>query len=153
MPLLERVTAKVTDRLPSMISPRLHALLEYASAAGFLLYASSVWERDQQVAISSAGCGLFVLVNSALTDYAERDSAKLSLDSHGRLDLGLAALIGTIPSLMGLNDKYDKRFFRVQAVALAALAGLTDFSRTGERKQLKNIEKTGRASSDRAMAA
>ncbi len=150
MPLLESITAKVADRLPTMIGSRAHALLECGIAGGFLLFALSAWKRDQRVAITSAGCGLFTLVNSALTDYsahgyADKGNGKLPLDAHARIDIGLAAMIGTMPSFMGVKDKYDARFFRFQAVAIAALAGLTDFNRTGERKQLVRIEKTGKA--------
>jgi hypothetical protein len=146
MPLLESITAKVTDRLPTMFGSRAHALVECGIAGGFLLFALSAWKRDKRVAVSSAGCGLFTLVNSALTDYSEHDydkhgEGKLLLDAHARIDIGLAAMIGTIPSFMGLKDKYDARFFRFQAAAMAALAGLTDFDRTGERKQLLRIEK------------
>jgi hypothetical protein len=141
MPLLESITAKVTDRLPTMIGSRAHAFLEFGIAGGFLLFALSAWKRDKRVAVSSAGCGLFTLVNSALTDYSVGRSDGLSLDAHGRVDLGLAAMVGTMPSFMGLKDKYDARFFRAQAVAIAALAGLTDFERTGERKQLGRIDK------------
>lgn len=152
MPFLDRATAKIADRLPSIISPRAHAVLEFASAGAFLLYAASAWNRDKNVAVSSAGCGLFVLTNAALTEYAGDASAKLRFDSHGRIDMGLAAMIGTIPSLMGVKDKYDVRFFRTQAIALAALAGLTDFNQTGENQQLRMIEKTGRATPTRAHA-
>jgi hypothetical protein len=151
MPLLESITAKVTDRLPTMIGSRVHALLEFGIAGGFLLYAISAWERDKRVAVSSAGCGLFTLMNSAVTDYSAESDGKLPLDAHGRIDLGLAAMVGTIPSFMGLKDKYDARFFRIQAVAIAALAGLTDFNRTGESKQLKKIEKTGTATPDQPL--
>lgn len=145
MPFLDRLTAKITDRMPSMISPRMHSILELACAGGFLLHAASAWERDRNVAVSSAGCGLFLMTNAALTNFAKRGGFSSDLDSHGRVDIGLAAMIGTLPSLMGIKDKYDARFFRVQAVALAALAGLTDFDRTGQTKQLKNIEETRRA--------
>ncbi len=143
MPFLERLTAKITDRMPSMITPRMHSFIELACAGGFLLHAASAWERDKPVAVCSSGCAMFLLTNAALTDFAGTRNTRLGVDAHGRVDLGLAAMIGTIPSLMGIKDKYDARFFRVQAVALAALAGLTDFNLTGQTKQLKNIEKTG----------
>ncbi len=150
MPFLERLTAKVTDRMPSMITPRVHAALEMASAGGFLLYAASAWGRDKNVAVTSAGCGLFLLANAAVTDYALSSDSRLQFDAHGRIDIGLAAMIGTLPSFMGIKDKYDARFFRIQAVALAALAGLTDFNQSGQTRQLKTIEETGRAHQKKA---
>ena len=145
MPLLESFTEKITDRLPSMIGPGVHAFADYAVAAAFLLYGMSAWDRDKRVAVSSAGCGLFALLSSAVTDYSANVSNKLPLHAHARVDLGLAAMAGTMPSFMGLKDKYDERFFRLQAVMIAALAGLTDFSGTGERKQLQRIEEDEKA--------
>jgi hypothetical protein len=153
MPLLESITAKVTDRLPTMIGSRTHEWLEFGIAGGFLLFALSAWKRDKRVAVSSAGCGLFTLVNSALTDYSADGSDGLSLDAHGRIDIGLAAMVGTIPSFMGVTDKYDARFFRVQAVAIAALAGLTDFDRTGKSKQLGRIDKKVKAKPEQPLRA
>jgi len=156
MPLLERITEKITDRLPSMVSPGLHALADYGTAAGFLLYGMSAWKRDKRVGVSSVGCGLFALMSSALTDYSANatnglPSGKLPFDSHGRVDLGLAAMVGAMPSFMGLEDKYDARFFRIQAVMIVALAGLTDFSGTGERKQLRRIEKSEKVKRGEAL--
>lgn len=151
MPLLDRITQKVTDQLPSVITPRTHAFLECATAAGFLLFCLSAWKRDKRVAVSSAGCGLFSLMTSAVTNFSEVANGKVPLDTHARIDLGFAAMVGTMPSFMGLEDKYDIRFFRLQAVAIAALAGLTDFSGTGERKQLRQIEKSGKTSREEAL--
>src|SRR5512142_1818271 len=84
MPFLERLTAKLTDRMPSMITPRVHAALEMASAGGFLLYAASTWGRDKNVAVTSAGCGLFLLANVAVTDYAISSDSRMQFDAHGR---------------------------------------------------------------------
>jgi hypothetical protein len=150
MPLLESLTEKITDRMPSMIGARFHSFADFAVAGAFLLYGAAAWNRDKRVAVSSAGCGLFALVSSALTDYSGGEeklypvdiSSRLPLDAHARIDLGLAAMTGAMPSFMGLKDKYDKRFFRLQAISIVAIAGLTDFVGTGERKQLKRFEKS-----------
>jgi hypothetical protein len=149
MPFLDSITAKVTDQLPSTISPRLHSLVDYGTGAAFLLFGAFAWKRDKRTAVSSAGCGLFHLLNSVLTDYSELRSDRLNMEHHARVDMGVAALAGTMPAFMGLKDKYDTRFFRLQAILIAAAAGLTDFKRTGENKQLrqitKDMDRTGKA--------
>lgn len=141
MPLLDRLAVKITDQLPTVISPAIHSLVDYGAAAAFLLFAASAWKRDRRVAVSSAGCGVFHLITTALTDYSETRRDRMEMEQHARVDMGFAAMVGTMPSFMGVSDKYDTRFFRIQAVVIAAAAGLTDFRRTGENKQLRRIEK------------
>lgn len=141
MPLLDRIALGVTDRMPSMINPKLHAFFDYGTAGAFLMYGMAAWKRDQRVAVASAGCGVFHLLTTALTDYPERRGDRLGMEHHARVDLGIAAMAGTMPGFMGIKDKYDVRFFRTIAVVIAATAGLTDFRRTGENKQIRRIEK------------
>lgn len=141
MPLLDRLAVKITDQLPTVIAPEVHSLVDYGTAGAFLLFAASAWKRDKRLAASSAGCGLFHLLTSVLTDYSERREDRMNMEHHARVDMGFAAMVGTMPSFMGVADKYDARFFRIQAVIIAAAAGLTDFRRTGENKQLRRIDK------------
>lgn len=141
MPMLDRLAVKVTDQMPSMIGSRMHSLVDYATAGAFLLYGSSAWHRDRRVAVSSVGCGLFHLLTSVLTDYSEHRVDRLNMEHHARVDLGVAAMVGTMPTFMGMKDKKDVSFFRWQAVIIGAAAGLTDFIGTGERKQLHRIDK------------
>jgi hypothetical protein len=141
MPLLDRLTVKITDQLPSVISPKVHSVVDYGTAAAFLLFGAWAWNRDKRVATSSVGCGIFHLLTSVLTDYSGRRPDRMAMEYHARVDMGLAAMIGTMPSFMAMEDKYDARFFHVQAVVIARAAGLTDFRRTGENKQLRRIDK------------
>ncbi len=46
-----------------------------------------------------------------------------------------------MPEYMGLRDAPATLFFRMQAVVIAAVTGLSDFSGRGERRQLRRIEK------------
>ncbi len=140
MPLLDRLAVKLADQMPTFISPKAHSLVDYGTAGAFLLFATSAWKRDTRVAVSSAGCGIFHLLTSVLTDYSERRTDRMEMEHHARVDMGFAAMVGTMPSFMGIKDKYDARFFRIQALVIAVAAGLTDFRRTGENKQLRRID-------------
>jgi hypothetical protein len=124
-----------------MIGPRVHSLVDLGTATAFFGYALAAWDRDKRVAVSSAGCGLFHLLTSALTDYSGFRNDRLDMEHHARVDLGLAAIAGTIPAVMGLSDKRGIRFFHFQAIVIAGVAGLTDFKGTGENKQLSRIDK------------
>jgi len=50
-------------------------------------------------------------------------------------------MVGTMPTFLGFEETSQARFFSMQAIGMAAVAGLTDFTGTGERKQLKKLEK------------
>ncbi len=140
MPLLDQLTKRVADQLPSVVSPKSHAIADYAAAAAFLGYGLFAWNRDRRAAVGSIGCAAFGLVTAVLTDYPGGLVRKISFESHGRIDIGLAGLVGTMPEYVGLKDRPAARFFRLQAVAIAAVTGLTDFSGRGERRQLRRIE-------------
>jgi hypothetical protein len=141
MPFIDNLTVKVTDRLPSMISPGIHAFVDLATASAFIAFAATSWKRDERAAITAGGLGLFHLLSSALTDYSGQRLNRTDADHHARIDLGLAAMTASAPTMMGLKDKKSIGFFRWQAVLIAAVAGLTDFRRTGENKQLSRIDK------------
>ncbi len=140
MPLLDQLTKKVADNLPSVISPTGHAIADYASAAGFLAFGAWAWRHRRRAALASVLCGGFQIAAAALSDYPGGISKHLSFRSHGRIDVGFAAMVGTMPDYMGFKDADEARFFRMQAIALAAVTGLTDFTGTGEARQLRHLE-------------
>ncbi len=140
MPVLDQLANRVADRLPTVISPTAHAVIDYATAASFIAYGVWAWNRDRRAALTSLGVGASEIAISALTDYPGGISRHLSLRSHGRIDVGLAALVGTMPDAMGFRDERPARFFHMQAVAIAAVTGLSDFERSGRRRQIKRLE-------------
>jgi hypothetical protein len=141
MPLLDKAAKGITDRLPTVISPRAHAIIDYATAAAFLGMGGLLWRKNRRAALASLMCGGSELLTSLMTDYPGGVSRGISFPLHGRIDAGLAAMAGTMPAFFGFEDTAQSRFFRLQAVGIAAVAGLTDFTGTGERRQLKKIGK------------
>ncbi len=140
MPLLDSLAKKATDYLPSVISPAGHAAADYASVGGFLAFGAWAWNRNRRAAVGSIGCGLFQVALAAVTDYPGGIIKRLSFTSHGRIDIGLATMVGTMPSYVGIQDAPEARFFRLQAVLLAAVTGLTDFTGSGRSRQLGHLE-------------
>jgi hypothetical protein len=117
--------------MPKVISPRAHAVLDYATAATFL--AGGVWmlarRRNKRAGISALACGVAETVTSLLTDYPGGVSDVISFPTHGKIDMGLAAMAATLPEFMDFADEREMGFFRAQAVLITANAGLTDFGR------------------------
>ena len=129
MPLLEKGVRLVTDRMPKVISPKVHAIIDYAFAGSFFLMGALAWKKSKKVAISS-----FVIAGAETglamsTDYPGGVFRAISFPTHGKIDAGFSGLIGSMPNVMGFDDAASSWFFRSQGMALAAVTGLTDFHR------------------------
>jgi len=128
MPLLHSSVKLLTKKMPKVISPRTHAVLDYVTAgtflaAGILLLAR---RRDKRAGVSALVCGVAETITSLLTDYPGGVTDLISFPTHGKIDMGLAAMTATLPEFM---DFEDMGFFRTQAVLITANTGLTDFGR------------------------
>jgi hypothetical protein len=141
MPLLSKAVKLVTDRMPKVISPAMHAAIDYGTAGVFFTMAGVYFSRNKKAALSCAMCGSGELLTSLFTDYPGGVKKVISFRTHGAIDLGLATLIATLPGMMKFDDDAESRFFTMQSALITAVAGLTDFKGTGEKKQLKELEK------------
>jgi hypothetical protein len=140
MPLLHKAVKLFTDRMPKVISPAMHAVIDYGTAATFFTFAGVYFSRNKKAALSCAICGGSELLTSMLTDYPGGVKKVISFRTHGAMDLGLATLVATMPSMMKFEDEKEARFFTMQSALITAATGLTDFKGTGESGQLKEIE-------------
>ena len=140
MTMMAKATKAVTNRMPKVISPGMHAMIDYISAASFFGAAALFWRKNKRAAISSLTCGAAQLSLAMLTDYPGGVWRQVSFETHGRIDVGMAALVGTLPDYMGFDDEKQSMFFSAKAIELAATTGLTDFTGTGKAKQLEEID-------------
>ena len=53
MPILANATKAVTDRMPKVISPGVHAIIDYATAGTFFAMGALFWSRNKRAAVSS----------------------------------------------------------------------------------------------------
>lgn len=131
MPMLHSSVKLLTKHMPKVISPRTHAVLDYVTAgtfvAGGILLLTR--RRDKRAGISALVCGVAETVTSLLTDYPGGVTGLISFPTHGKIDMGLAAMTATLPEFMEFGDSQDMGFFRVQALLITANAGLTDYGR------------------------
>ena len=127
MPLLRKGLRMAVGKMPKMIDPTTHAILDYAVAGTFLIMGIRFWRRSKRAAIGSLLCGGAAAANIALTDYPGGARKLLSYKAHGRVDAGLAGVTAAVPRLLRFEDKPEARFFEVEALAETAIVGLTDF--------------------------
>ena len=142
MPILTSATHVLTRRMPKIISPKAHAVVDYVTAGAFLLTGAFYWSRNKRAALGAFVCAGAELATSLLTDYPGGVKKVISFRNHGRIDLGLAAMTATIPEFMGFRYDREKSFFLAQAAMMTAVTDLTDFgqisrARSPRRKKTK----------------
>lgn len=133
MALLQTGINALTNRMPKVISPKTHMLIDYANAGAFLVRGALLWKRNRRAAIGSMVCGIMEAQTAMITDAPGGLTPIISLDTHRKIDAGFAGFVGLLPSLLAFADEREAHFFRGQAVALAAVTGMTDFGENERR--------------------
>jgi hypothetical protein len=124
----------VADKLPKVIGPKTHAIIDFAVAGSFLAMGAMWLGSHKRAAIGSFICGGAALTNSLLTDYPGGVADVISFETHGKIDVGLAAATALMPRLLGFSNEGPAWFFRAQSGAETVVVGLTDFS-SGTREE------------------
>ena len=132
MALMEMGVRTLSNRLPKVIGPKTHAIIDYGVAASFIVTGALLWRKSKRAAIASWICGGNELTTAMLTDYPGGVAKLISFPTHGKIDAGFAGVIASMPNLMGFSDRGCSSFFRAQGLAMAAVTGRTDFE--GERE-------------------
>ncbi len=127
MPLLQRGLNLAAGRMPKIIKPQAHAVIDYVVAGSFFVTAGLLWRRSRRAAIGSAICGSMTAVNSTLTDYPGGIWKVMRFQTHGKLDAALAALTASMPRLMGFGEESESKFFTMQSMLETAVTAATDF--------------------------
>lgn len=127
MSLAQKGIEMAAGRLPKIINPTAHAVIDYAVAGTFFLVSALYWRRNKKAAVSAMICGGAAAANAMLTDYPGGIYRVMSYKSHGRIDAGLAGITGAMPRLMSFSDDPEARFFGMQALTETAATALTDF--------------------------
>jgi len=127
MPILQKGVAIAAGKMPKVIKPPAHAVIDHLLAGSFFIAAGLVWKRNKRAAIGSLICGGIAAANNSFTDYPGGIWRLLSFQTHGKLDAGLAALTATMPRLMGFGDDSDSKFFTMQSLLETAVTAMSDF--------------------------
>ena len=128
MPFLQKSLTVVAPRLPKIVRPRTHAVLDYAIVGSFVISAALFWRRNKRAALSSLVCGGANALNLMLTNGPGGKYPLLNYRTHGSIDAGLAGLTAAMPRLLDFADEPEARFFAAQAMVKTVVTGATDFS-------------------------
>jgi hypothetical protein len=127
MPLADRATRLVANRLPKVIGPRAHAVADYTTAGAFALMGAMFWRTNKRASVGALLCGAAITATSLLTDYPGGVKRVISFPTHGRIDAGLAGLTAAMPNFLAFSDEEEARYFRGAALVETLIAGITDF--------------------------
>lgn len=126
MALAEIGVRALSNRLPKVISPKTHAIIDYATAGSFFLLAGLMWKRHKRAAIAALACGVNETTTAMITGYPGGVADVISLPTHLKMDAGFAGVVASLPNLLGFSDEWPAYYFRSQGMAIAASAGMTD---------------------------
>jgi hypothetical protein len=133
MAITDMATRAVTEKLPKVIKPKAHAVLDYAVAGAMFTLAAFFWKRNKRAAIGAMVCGGATVATSLLTDYPGGVKPVISFETHGKIDAGMAGLTATMPTFLAFGDEDEAKYFRVAALAETVITGMTDFSAGGTK--------------------
>jgi hypothetical protein len=137
MALWQKGLRMAVGKMPKVIDPTTHAVVDYAVAGSLLLMGILFWKRNKRAAVSSLVCGGAAAANIWLTDYPGGAHKVISYKAHGHIDTGIAGMTAGMPRLLRFEDEPEARFFEIEALAKTAIVGLTDFDyyeRTSQRR-------------------
>ncbi len=137
MPFLQRGVATATKRMPKVISPRGHAIADYAIAGLCLLMAVRFWKRNRRAAVASLALGVVEAGTALVTDYPGGIVPVIDFSTHGTIDIAMAATTFALPGLMSFDEEPEARFFRMMGLGATVVGGLTNFHGSGRGRRRK----------------
>lgn len=127
MSLLHKSASMFSARLPKVLGPGVHSVVDYSLAALFLTASALFWRRHKSASVSALLCGAGALLNGLFTDYPGGMVQAISWETHGKIDSGLAGITAALPGLMGFDEDAQARFFDASAIAATLAVGFTDY--------------------------
>lgn len=146
MQWLYKLSSLAMDRMPKKISPGAHVAIDYGMAALTAGYAIRCLPRNKAAALAGFMLSMAEVTNAATVDAPGGVCKMVSMPLHGRMDLGIAALLAALPGFLGFANEPEGRFFYASAAAGTLVASLTDYTGTGERAQSKALLAAGQPS-------
>jgi hypothetical protein len=109
--MLQRALTVISNKLPKVISPQTHAILDYAVVAGgFFAVAGLAWKDHKRAAITSLICGAAETGVAMFTDYPGGVAKMISFPTHGKIDAMFAGAIAAMPNLLEFEHEWPSTF-------------------------------------------
>jgi hypothetical protein len=135
MPTLNSIARVAAKPLPRIVSPRAQSILDYILVGTFLGAAGWFWRHSKRAAVASVLCGTAKLAVSVLTDYPGGVQRIIDHNTRRDIDLGLAAMVATMPEFLAFKNEPEKKFFLLQGALIAAGTEMTQYAQRPQRRK------------------
>lgn len=125
----------VFEKVPKLISPTTHAVIDYLVVAHYFVTAGAAWRTNKRAAIAGLAHGAAVLGVSMFTDYWGDGRRPISFETHGKVDVAQGIAAAAAPSLLGFASDPIAGMFWGQAASETAVLALTDFKAANREAQ------------------
>lgn len=137
MPISTKLAELATRPLPKEISPRVHAAIDWGTAGALVVAGALLWKKNKRAALASYLSADLIGSLIFLTDCPGGVWKKISFETHGKVDVGISALVASLPSLLGFADERESKLFQGVGIGLAAVNGLTDFEHGSSNEETR----------------
>ncbi|PYY11111.1 MAG: hypothetical protein DMG61_20030 [Acidobacteria bacterium] len=137
MPISTKLTELATKPLPKVISPGVHAVIDWGTAAAFVTAGALLWRKNKRASLASYLCADLIGTLIFLTDCPGGVWKKISFETHGKIDPGVSALVASLPNLLGFSDERESKLFQGMGIGLAAVRSLTKFEEGSTNKETR----------------
>jgi len=127
MPLMQKGVAAMSGHLPKVISPKTHAIIDYANLAAFITMGVLFWKKNRRASIASFICAGGKAANTLLTDFPGGVAKVISFPTHGKIDMALSAASAALPGFLDFQDEPQTKFFEMMGLSITAVGAMTDF--------------------------
>jgi len=135
MPVLQKGVAALANRMPKVISPTTHAVIDYATIGTWFALGAWMFGRNKRAGISALICGGAELATTLITDFPGGVADVISFPTHLNIDMGLAATATALPNFMGFDDEDEAKWFRIMGLNVTAVTAMSDRSGTGRTRR------------------
>jgi hypothetical protein len=125
MPILNRLAKAVARPFPRMISPRAHAIVDYITTGSLMMSAGFFWRQNKRASLAALIAAGSQLALDLLTDYPGGVKKVISFRTHSEIDLGLAAMMASMPEFLAFNNDHGRKLFLAQGALITAVNELT----------------------------
>ena len=115
-------------KLPKVISPTAHGIIDYAHAAFFFTVGACCMRSNKRAASAAFATSGFILAQSLLTNYRFGAKPVFSFETHGKMDSVFAASSWLIPQIFGFKGTNAAKIFETNSIAETSVVAMTDWN-------------------------
>jgi hypothetical protein len=127
MSLVNEGTKTLETKLPKIVSPTVHGVIDYMHSAFFFAVGLLCSRSNKRAAGAAFATSGFILAQSLFTDYRFGAKPLISFETHGKMDSVFASTSWMLPLLFGFKGTNAAKIFEANSLAEASVVGITDW--------------------------